>query len=176
VPIFGNPVLDTVMTLPASVHFDHEGKALLRELARRYLPETVWRRPKHGFSVPLRQLFNGVWREVADDVVSRSADIAPFLDTGQVRALWHKARSRHGAWRLGYTFVVLLLWARWTPAERLTTQTGSGLHCIWADKCLIVATSSRQKAGMAGHPGQSFAAGPGPSGTSIPFFGGYQIT
>jgi asparagine synthase (glutamine-hydrolysing) len=50
-PILDNPVLDTVLTLPASVHFDHEGKALLRELARRYLPETVWKRPKHGFSV-----------------------------------------------------------------------------------------------------------------------------
>jgi asparagine synthase (glutamine-hydrolysing) len=43
-------------------------------------------------------------------MASRSADIAPFLDTGQLRALWHKARSGYGAQRLGYTFVVLLLW------------------------------------------------------------------
>jgi len=110
VPILGNHVLDAVLTMPARVHFDSEGKALLRELARWYLPAPVWQRPKHGFSVPLRRLFSGAWREIGDDVVSRSAEIAPFLDAGQVQALWQNTRSGHGPQRLGYTFVVLLLW------------------------------------------------------------------
>ena len=103
-------VLDAVLTMPARVHFDPDGKALLRELAQRHLPATVWNRPKHGFSVPLRRLFSGAWREIGDDVVSRSAQIAPFLDAGQVQALWHNPRRGHGSQRLGYTFVVLLLW------------------------------------------------------------------
>ena len=83
---------------------------LLRDLARRYLPESVWNRPKHGFSVPLRELFNGAWRARCEDAVHRTAEIAPFLDAAAVGNLWRAARAGHGSRRLAYTFVVLLLW------------------------------------------------------------------
>jgi asparagine synthase (glutamine-hydrolysing) len=110
VPILGNAVLDAVLTLPASVHLQGEDKFLLRALARRHLPATVWNRPKHGFSVPLRGLFNGAWREVGDDVISRTAAIAPFLRADQVHTLWHDARTGGASRRLAYTLLVLLLW------------------------------------------------------------------
>jgi len=110
VPILGNGVLDAVLGLPAKAHFDPEGKAVLRELARRHLPETVWNRPKHGFSVPLQDLFNGAWRDVGEEALNRTADIAPFLDADRVRALWRDARRGRGSRRLAYTFIVLLLW------------------------------------------------------------------
>lgn len=110
VPMLGNGVLDAVLGLPARAHFEPEGKALLRALARRHLPEAVWNRPKHGFSVPLRELFNGAWRETAESMVARCAEIAPFLDAHQVRAVWNGARHGGASRRLAYTFVVLLLW------------------------------------------------------------------
>jgi asparagine synthase (glutamine-hydrolysing) len=110
VPFLGNGVLDTVLALPAGAHFEPEGKALLRALARRHLPEAVWNRPKHGFSVPLRELFNGAWRGTAEDAIARCAQTAPFLDARAVAALWRDAREGRGSRRLAYTFVVLLLW------------------------------------------------------------------
>lgn len=111
VPLLGNAVLDTVLGLPASAHFDAAGgKALLRELARRHLPETVWNRPKHGFSVPLRTLFSGPWRELGDDLIARTPTLAPFLDARSVIKYWHAARTGHGATRLTYTLLVLLIW------------------------------------------------------------------
>lgn len=111
VPMLGTPVLDAVLRLPASLHYDAGGgKALLRELARRSLPQAVWDRPKHGFSVPLRELFNGAWREAAEEALSRCASLAPFLEARAVRQLWHAARTGRGSRRLAYTFVVLLLW------------------------------------------------------------------
>jgi asparagine synthase (glutamine-hydrolysing) len=110
VPMLGNGVLDAVLGLPADAHLEPEGKALLRALARRHLPEAAWNRPKHGFSVPLRELFNGAWRETAERAVSRCREIAPFLDAPQVAALWEEAREGRGSRRLAYTFVVLLLW------------------------------------------------------------------
>jgi asparagine synthase (glutamine-hydrolysing) len=79
-------------------------------LARRHLPDSVWNRPKHGFSVPLRDLFNGTWRERCEDVVNRAAQIAPFLNAAAVGNLWRDARVGHGSRRLAYTFVVLLFW------------------------------------------------------------------
>lgn len=111
VPLLGNAVLDAVLGLPARVHFDAGGgKALLRELARRYLPETVWNRPKHGFSVPLRDLFRGAWRALGDDLVARCAALAPFLNADAVAGHWRQARTGHGNVRLAYTLLVLLLW------------------------------------------------------------------
>jgi asparagine synthase (glutamine-hydrolysing) len=110
VPLLGNAVLDGVLRLPAKAHFNGEDKLLLRDLARRYLPESVWNRPKHGFSVPLRDLFNGAWRDRCEDVVHRTAEIAPFLNAPSVGNLWRAARAGHGSRRLAYTFVVLLLW------------------------------------------------------------------
>jgi asparagine synthase (glutamine-hydrolysing) len=111
VPMLGNPVLETVLGLPAAVHYDAGGgKALLRELARRHLPAAAWKREKHGFSVPLRGLFNGPWREAAESVLARCESLAPFLEASAVRALWNSARTGRGSRRLAYTFVVLLLW------------------------------------------------------------------
>lgn len=110
VPMLGNGVLDAVLNLPASVHFDPDGKALLRALAQRHLPQSTWNRPKRGFAVPLRELFNGSWCDVAEGVVSRTETLAPFLDGDRVRALWRGARHGGGSRRLAYTLVVLLLW------------------------------------------------------------------
>jgi len=110
VPLLGNAVLDSVLRLSAKAHFNGEDKLLLRDLARRYLPNSVWNRPKHGFSVPLRELFNGAWRDRCEDVVHRTAEIAPFLNAPAVSNLWRAARAGHGSRRLAYTFVVLLIW------------------------------------------------------------------
>jgi len=110
VPLLGNAVLDSVLRLSAKAHFNGEDKLLLRDLARRYLPDSVWNRPKHGFSVPLRELFNGAWQDRCEDVVHRTAEIAPFLNAPAVSTLWRAARAGHGSRRLAYTFVVLLIW------------------------------------------------------------------
>ena len=111
VPFLGNAVLDAVLNWPAHVHFDHAGgKSLLRILAQRHLPDAVWNRPKHGFSVPLSDYFNGQWREVCEDYVHRSRALAPFLDADAVRRTWEGARNRRASRRLAYTLVVLLMW------------------------------------------------------------------
>ena len=116
VPFLGNDVLDAVLSWPAHAHFDGAGgKAILRELARRYLPEGVWNRPKHGFSVPIQQNLVGAWREAGDDVFARASQLAPFLNTQAVTDLWHRAKQGQASRRLAYTFLALLLWLEIHP-------------------------------------------------------------
>jgi asparagine synthase (glutamine-hydrolysing) len=117
VPMLGNDVLDAVLDLPADVHFDPEGKALLRRLAQRYLPETVWNRPKHGFSVPLRAYLSGAWREIGDHWFDRAHELAPCLDAAAVGRLWRDARAGRGPVRLAYTLLVLLAWLERNPVD-----------------------------------------------------------
>ena len=111
VPMLGNDLLDLAPTIPTSYHFDSGGgKRILRELAKRHLPESTWNRKKHGFSVPLQGLFNSSWQEPIDDLIYRSASIAPFLNEQSIRVLWADAKNKRGSRRLAYTFAVLLQW------------------------------------------------------------------
>jgi asparagine synthase (glutamine-hydrolysing) len=110
VPLLGNEVLDFALAQPAEAHLEPQPKALLRALAREKLPSEVWDRPKHGFSVPLMENFNGPWRGLGDDLVSRAAELAPFLRATAVERLWREAREGRASRRLAYTFLVLLAW------------------------------------------------------------------
>ena len=110
VPLLGNAVVDFALAQSAEAHLEPEPKALLRALAREKLPPEVWDRPKHGFSVPLIENFNGPWRSAGDELVSRTAQLAPFLREGAVQRLWREARAGRASRRLAYTFIVLLAW------------------------------------------------------------------
>ena len=110
VPLLGNPVTDLILQFPATVHFDPQPKAILRALAKQYLPRSVWDRPKHGFTVPLQRYFNGAWSQVGDDLVARSGEIAPWLRADSIKTLWAASRRRQASRRLMYTFLVLLAW------------------------------------------------------------------
>jgi asparagine synthase (glutamine-hydrolysing) len=110
VPMLGNDVLDAVLDAPAAVHFDPEGKALLRALAKRYLPESVWNRPKHGFSVPVASYLRGPWRTLCEQWLAEARMRASFLDAEAVGRLWADALAGRASVRLAYTFVVLLGW------------------------------------------------------------------
>ena len=118
VPLLANALQDRILHLPAGVHFDAGGgKALLRALARRHLPEAVWNREKHGFSVPLRANFTGPWREWGDAQVAAAKMRAPWLDAAAIAALWQESRQGRGNVRLMYTFAVLLAWLETHPLE-----------------------------------------------------------
>jgi len=117
VPLLANAVLDRMLKLPADIHFDAGGgKALLRALARQHLPEAVWNREKHGFSMPLRSNFAGPWRDWAEAQVA-AASHAPWLAAGPLAALWQEVQQGRGNVRLMYTFVVLLAWLETHPLE-----------------------------------------------------------
>jgi asparagine synthase (glutamine-hydrolysing) len=110
VPLLGNAVVDYALARPSRSHLVPEPKALLRALAREKLPEEVWGRPKHGFSVPLGKNFAGPWRDLCEHAVSRTRELAPFLRAGAVETLWKRTLAGRGNRRLAYTFIVLLLW------------------------------------------------------------------
>ncbi|HQR04147.1 MAG: asparagine synthase (glutamine-hydrolyzing) [Proteobacteria bacterium] len=115
VPLLGQPVLDATLSLPAAAHFAGGSKSLLTGLARRHLPETVWNRPKHGFAVPLSDLFRTAWRPRCEAVLADVEKLAPFLDAAAVRRAWTQALQHRGSRRLAYTLVVLLLWLEKNP-------------------------------------------------------------
>lgn len=111
VPLLANAVADFALAQPAATHLQGGGhKALLAALARDKLPEAVWNRPKHGFSVPLQSYFQGPWRDLGEGYVARCAQLAPFLRADAVQALWRSALLGRGSRRLAFSLIVLLMW------------------------------------------------------------------
>jgi asparagine synthase (glutamine-hydrolysing) len=89
-------------------------KPLLRRAFGELLPAEVWRRPKHGFGVPMDRWFRGELGELyADEVLSPSGRLAGVLEVAELRRLWDDHRARradHGA-RL-WTLLTLERWLR----------------------------------------------------------------
>jgi asparagine synthase (glutamine-hydrolysing) len=114
-----------------------ERKGLLKQVARRYLPEHIINRPKQGFAIPIGEWFRtdyGGLRQLLHDHL-RSADPFPGLadagvainmkfveqmlrehDAAGEKSInpWH---GRDHSQRL-YMLLVLSIWARWLQRVR----------------------------------------------------------
>ena len=114
------PFLDTALVeLLARVPARHKvgfsrPKPLLRRAFGDLLPAEVWRRPKHGFGVPMDRWFRGELGTLyADEVLAGSGRLATALDAGELRRLWldhREGRADHGP-RL-WTLLTLERWLR----------------------------------------------------------------
>lgn len=114
------PLLDTALVefaarLPArhKVGFARP-KPLLRRAFGQMLPAEVWRRPKHGFGVPMDRWFRGdLGTLYADEVLSGTGRLADVLAPSELRRLWADHQdgcADHGA-RL-WTLLTLERWLR----------------------------------------------------------------
>lgn len=117
VPLLGKPVLDLSLILPSHLHQMGGTKPILTALAKRYLPEEVWNRPKHGFSVPLLDLFQSNWKTTSELLIKESHVLAPVLNTKGLADLWQQTLNGKASRRLMYTFLVLLIWLQENELE-----------------------------------------------------------
>ena len=118
VPILGPSVVDYAESLTSSVNFAAGMKSLPTALAKRYLPASVWDRPKHGFTVPVARLFRSAWRDLVIDMASDIDRLAPFIDANKGQKLLHDAVSgsvRHQS--LVYSLLVYLVWSDFSFSE-----------------------------------------------------------
>jgi hypothetical protein len=70
VPMLDEDVVAVGMSLPHRLKTDgRRGKLVLRDLAQRWLPDDVARRPKHGFSIPLDVMVPPALHRVARELL-----------------------------------------------------------------------------------------------------------
>ena len=79
---------------------DGRGKWLLRRLLGRYLPETLYQRPKMGFGVPIGDWLRGDLRDWAEALLDPARlRRAGYLDPAAVRTLWRQHLTGRRNWQ-----------------------------------------------------------------------------
>jgi asparagine synthase (glutamine-hydrolysing) len=114
VPFLSQDFVDWTFTVPLSLKAKGVGKYLLREAARPWLPEFVFKRRKQGFQMPLKDWFRGDFSEFAREswFASGAAD-AGYLKPAAVDALFtehRQGRADHG--KLLYAISMFACWQR----------------------------------------------------------------
>ncbi len=71
-PFLSHKIVDYAFNLPANFKINKDGKKrILTDIAKSYLPEEIYSRPKQGFEVPLLQWFNKELKElIYEDLLS----------------------------------------------------------------------------------------------------------
>jgi asparagine synthase (glutamine-hydrolysing) len=90
------PLLDhAVVGLAWSLPLGHrDGKRVLKAVLERYVPRTLFERPKRGFGVPVATWLRGPLRDWAETMLDeRRLAGEGFLEPAAVRALWGEHRS-----------------------------------------------------------------------------------
>ncbi len=125
VPMLDEEVVESGLRLPHRFKADgHEGKLVLRALARRWLPKTVAQHRKQGFMIPLDRMVGPTFHEMLEDMLlSEGARIRGFLNValverwlGWFREAGRRRRvgtlSREGLYQRVFMLLSLELWMR----------------------------------------------------------------
>jgi asparagine synthase (glutamine-hydrolysing) len=125
VPLLDEDLVGFGLALPHRLKTDgRQGKLVLRELARRWLPGSVAAGPKHGFTIPLDVMASpSLHTALADLLASENARTRTFINPAMVRhwldafaAASKKPRggaiSRGGLYQRVFTLLSLETWMR----------------------------------------------------------------
>jgi len=115
-PFLDHELIEQVMRFPERVKLNGlTTKPILRELARRYLPESVSRAPKRGFEVPLGEWLKCELRSLAHDLLlSRNGLLDSLFKRSRLEQLLHVVdRPDPARWsRQVWILLMLGLWDR----------------------------------------------------------------
>ncbi len=91
VPLLDHHIVEFSWTLSSDLLGRHgASKAPLRDVLARYVPNTLFERPKQGFDVPLASWLRGPLRDWAEQLLSKSARLPQLIDAAQLQFIWRE--------------------------------------------------------------------------------------
>ena len=129
VPLLDHRVVEHTWSLPADLKIrSGETKWILRQVLERYLPRSLFERPKMGFAVPIDRWLRGPLRDWAADLLDpRSLGDEDLFNVELVRRRWdeHQAGTRNWQYPL-WTVLMAQAWRRRWLAPPPPTASGAG--------------------------------------------------
>jgi asparagine synthase (glutamine-hydrolysing) len=140
-PFLDDRVVEFAWRLPTAAKIrDGQGKRPLRRVLRRYLPESLFERPKQGFNVPIGEWLRGPLRGWAEELLDgASIRREGLLHSGRIQACWQQHLSGRRD-RSGELWAILMVQA-WLDSNRNSNLPQSSFGVDEAETSL--ATQSR---------------------------------
>jgi asparagine synthase (glutamine-hydrolysing) len=141
-PFLDDRVVEFAWRLPTAVKIrDGQGKMPLRRVLRRYLPESLFERPKQGFNVPIGEWLTGPLRGWAEELLDEaSIRREGLLHTGRIQACWQQHLSGRSD-RSGELWAILMVQA-WLNFARNSKSPLSSFGSDDAEASLTTQTRS----------------------------------
>ncbi len=112
VPLLDHRVVEFSWGVPLELKLKHpQGKWILREVLKRYVPESLTERPKMGFGVPIDQWLRGPLRPWVEDLLSESSLRNSGLNPNPIRQRWADHLSGVRNWH--YSLWLVLMFQAW---------------------------------------------------------------
>lgn len=117
VPFLDHRVVEWAWTLPMEAKAGGgEGKRLVRQALRRFVPPEVVERPKMGFDPPVAAWLRGPLRPWAEDLLAEARLRADgWFDAAALRATWDEHQSGRRNW--DYRLWAVLMFNAWLDAQ-----------------------------------------------------------
>ncbi|MGL5168326.1 MAG: asparagine synthase (glutamine-hydrolyzing) [Afipia sp.] len=134
-PFLDHRVIEFAWRLPTSLKIrGGQGKWLLRQVLRRYLPEYLFERPKQGFNVPIGPWLRGPLRDWAQGLLDmHRIRNDGFLDSRSVQACWQEhLTGRRDQSRYLWSVLMIQSWldANGKAGTSLPAPDHAGIKCL----------------------------------------------
>jgi asparagine synthase (glutamine-hydrolysing) len=118
IPMLDHEVVEFAARVPDDFKFRYgQGKWILQQVLHRYIPRSLFERPKMGFGVPIEEWLRGSLREWADDLLSPSRiRDQGLLDDVVVTKMWREHQT--GVRRWHYHLWDVLMFQSWFESQR----------------------------------------------------------
>ncbi|MBX9804868.1 MAG: asparagine synthase (glutamine-hydrolyzing) [Alphaproteobacteria bacterium] len=119
VPLLDHRVVELSWKIPLELKLKHpQGKWILRQVLKKYVPESLTERPKMGFGVPIDQWLRGALRPWAEELLSEASLSDSGLNSIPIRHRWAEHVSGTRNWQ--YSLWSILMFQAWRKSVGTT--------------------------------------------------------
>lgn len=120
VPMLDHRLVEFAWSLPASLRVrPEEPKWMLRRVLERYVPRSLFDRPKMGFGVPIGQWLRGPLRQWADDLLAPDRLKAEgYFEVAPIQKKWREHISGSYDWQ--YLLWDILMFQAWLDEQDIS--------------------------------------------------------
>jgi asparagine synthase (glutamine-hydrolysing) len=117
VPLLDHRVVEFAWSVPLNLKVQHpEGKWILRQVLKRYVPESLTERPKMGFGVPIDHWLRGSLRPWAENLLSETSLKDSGLNPRPIRQRWDEHQRGIRNWH--HSLWPILMFQAWYQSHR----------------------------------------------------------